>query len=469
MIPLSSDRRLLGRRTRRLLAAFALMAIGAGLMLGCSDDRDAEVLGQGKLVYRVPVHGVVELGLAPFIERSIREAQAAGATALVLDMETPGGRVDAAQRIANALSDAPLPVYAFVNRRAYSAGALIALATDGVFMREGAVMGAVTPVNGQGEKAPEKIVSAMRSEMRALAEEHGLDPRVAEAMVDEDIAIPGLVEQGKLLTLTTEEAVRIGYASPVDDWNDVVAAIDAGGARVVAMNENWAEGVVRFLSNPVVAPFLLSLGFLGLIVEIKTAGFGVAGALGLASLTLFFGAHMIVGLAGWEEVILLGIGLVLIAIEAFVVPGFGMFGIGGILAVLASIYLSLVTHLSTGVDYGGAALVLSATALTMLVGVWALLRTLPHSQRLAQAGVLLHDSLSRETGYSSVAVREELVGAQGVAATALRPAGAGVFGDERLDVVAEAGWIEAGTAIRIVRSEGYRLVVRAAGAAGSAA
>src|SRR5690606_1680113 len=129
----------------------------------------------------------------------------------------PGGRIDAAQQIVDALRDTDVPVYAFVNRRAFSAGAMIALAADRIYMREGGVIGAATPVTGAGEKAPEKIVSAMRSEMRALAEARGLDPLVAEAMVDEDVAIEGVVEQGRLLTLTTEEAVRLGYAAEVVD------------------------------------------------------------------------------------------------------------------------------------------------------------------------------------------------------------------------------------------------------------
>ncbi len=145
-------------------------------------------------VFLVPIHGDIELGLAPFVERSLEEARAVGASAVILDIETPGGRVDAAQRISNAIGDAGLPVYAFINRHAYSAGAMIALATDRVYMRPGSVMGAATPIVGSGEKAPEKIVSAMRSQMRALAENRGLDPAVAEAMVDEDIEIDGVVE-----------------------------------------------------------------------------------------------------------------------------------------------------------------------------------------------------------------------------------------------------------------------------------
>jgi membrane-bound serine protease (ClpP class) len=449
---------------RALLAATALGAVlGLGPMgveRAAAQDLPPRAAGP---VVRVPVTGVIELGLAPFIERSLREAEENGARAVILEIETPGGRVDAAQRIVNALSDAEVPVYAFVNRRAYSAGAMIALATDRVYMVPGAVIGAATPVDGQGEKAPEKIVSAMRSEMRALAEARGLDPRIAEAMVDEEIEIPGIVEKGKLLTLTAEEAAGVGYAVEVANWDALLAELDLEGAAVNVAEINWAESVVRFLTHPVVAPMLLSLGFLGLLIELKTPAFGVAGVVGGTSLALFFGSHMLVGLAGWEELILLGIGLVLLGVEIFIVPGFGLFGVGGILALLASIYLSLVGHLATGVDYSYAAGALSAVILLVLVSAWALIRALPQSGRFARSGILLGESMTRDRGYLSAAVRSDLVGAVGVAVTDLRPVGTGKFGDEKIDVTAEDSWISAGTPIRIVRSEGYRHVVRAEG------
>ena len=444
----------------RLLGGAAVLGAGLSLVFGgCAGGGDRP-RGEGAIVYRVPVNGVVELGLAPFIERSIMEAQEAGAAAVVLDIETPGGRVDAAQRIANALEDAPLPVYAYVNRRAYSAGALIALATNRVYMRDGAVMGAATPVDGTGERAPEKIVSAMRSEMRAVAQRQGLDPRIAEAMVDENIEIEGLKPRGQLLTLTTEEAVRLNYAVAVDDWDELLAAIGASDARTVTTDENWAEHLVRFFTHPVVAPLLLSIGFLALILEIKTAGFGFAGALGLIALALFFGAHMIVGLAGWEEIILLVVGLILILVEAVILPGFGFVGIGGAAAILIALYMSLIGALPTEADYTRAAGVLTAAMIAMMVGAYMLIRALPRSERLARTGVLLHRDLHRSAGYVSAPERRELVGAVGVAATDLRPAGAAMFGDERIDVVAEAGFIPAGTQVSIVSAEGYRFVVK---------
>jgi membrane-bound serine protease (ClpP class) len=159
---------------------------------------------QAPAVYRITVSGVVEHGLAPYVARSLREAEAHGAVAAILDMDTPGGRIDAAERIADAVRGSRIPVYAYVNPRAYSAGALIAISSNGIYMRPGAVIGAATPVDAQGVKASEKMVSAMRAEFRSLAEQRGLDPKLAEAMVDESVGIPGVVQKGQLLTLSTK-------------------------------------------------------------------------------------------------------------------------------------------------------------------------------------------------------------------------------------------------------------------------
>ncbi|MDX1493168.1 MAG: NfeD family protein [Longimicrobiales bacterium] len=439
----------------RLTLAAAVSAI-----LGASMAAPASLAAQAGPVYRVPVTGVVELGLAPFIERSIQEAAAAGASALILDMDTPGGRVDAAERISDALADAPIPVYTLVNRRAFSAGALIALSTDRIYMRPGSVIGAATPVDGSGTKAPEKIVSAMRSEMRALAEAANLDPEIAAAMVDEEIEIEGVVEAGKLLTLTTEEAVGLGYAEEVADMPALLARLELTGAPVVTAEANWAERVVRFFSNPVVAPFLLTLGFLGLITEIKTPTFGMAGMAGVLSLALFFGSHMIVGLAGWEDLIIFGIGLVLVGVEIFLIPGFGFFGLIGGIGILAGLYLSLLGSLPTGQDFTKAGLVISTTVVLIAVSAWVLIRTLPGSSRLAKSGIFLLDRTDRSIGYESAARRPDLIGKVGKAITDLRPSGTALFGDERIDVVTESSWIMEGTPVRIVAAEGYRHVVR---------
>ena len=411
-------------------------------------------------VYRVPVTGEIELGLAPYIQRAVKEAAEVGAAALILDIDTPGGRVDAAEIISDALTDSEVPVYSLVNRRAYSAGALIALSTDRIYMRPASVIGAATPVDGTGTKAPEKIVSAMRSQMRALAESNGLEPEVAAAMVDEDIEIDGVVESGKLLTLTTEEAVEIGYAEAIEDLDALLVELGHEGATVVTLELNWAERLVRFFSSSVVSPFLLSLGFLGLLIEIRTPTFGLAGTMGLISLGLFFGSNMIVGLAGLEDVLIVGAGLVLLGIEAFVVPGFGIFGVAGIVAILAGLYMSLLGNIPTMPDFTRAAWVLTSSMLLLIGSAWALIRTLPSSSRLAESGIFLLAKTTSAIGYESAEVRSDLVGKHGTAITDLRPAGTALVGDERIDVVSESEWISAGTPVKILSAEGYRHIVR---------
>ncbi len=410
-------------------------------------------------VYRISVSGVVEMGLAPYISRSLREAQAAGAVAAFLDIDTPGGRIDAAERIADAVRNARIPVYAYVNPRALSAGALIAMSTNGIYMRPGAVIGAATPVDGQGVKASEKMVSAMRAEFRAVAEQRGLDPKLAEAMVDENMEIPGLVGKGQLLTLSTGEAVRLRFAKgEVSDDQALLKAIGYPDAQVVTTEPNWAEGLVRFLTNPLVAPLLLSLGILGLVFEIKTGAFGLGGIVSLTALGLFFGSSLILGLAGWEEILLLGLGVIALAVEIFILPGFGVAGILGILAIIGSMVLAMMGAAPTTGDIAQALAVLGASLFITAAVVFAWFRHLPNSGRFR--GLLLQGSVHRSEGFVSAPARVDLVGLDGVAVTDLRPSGTARVGEERLDVVTEGGFIPEGSRVRIVQSDGYRHVVR---------
>jgi len=413
-----------------------------------------------QVVYRIPVSGTIENGLAPFVARALKEAAQAKAAAAILDLDTPGGRVDAAERIVDAVRASPIPVYAFVNPRAFSAGAFIALAASGIYMTPGAVIGAATPVDGSGTKAPEKYVSAMRAEFRALAEANGLDPTIAEAMVDESIEIPNLKPAGKLLTLSTGEALRVGFAKDqVNDLQGVLAAVDLAGATVMQISPNWAELVVRFLTNPVVSPLLLSLGMLGLIFEIKTGAFGLGGLISLTSLGLFFGSHLLLGLAGWEEVLLLGVGLIALGVEVFLLPGFGVAGILGILMIAASMLLALIGSAPTGADVVQAAAVLLASLVVTGAVVFGWLRHLPNSTRWS--GLFLRDSAHASEGYISALPRGELVGRTGVALTDLRPSGTAVFDEERLDVVTEGEFVHSGSSVTVLRSDGYRHIVRA--------
>jgi membrane-bound serine protease (ClpP class) len=411
------------------------------------------------VVYRIGVTGTVENGLAPYVARTLREAEAAGAAAAYLDIDTPGGRVDAAERISDAIRRSTVPVYAFVNPRAFSAGALIAISAREVYMRPGAVMGAATPVDGEGQRASEKMVSAMRAEFRAVAEERGLDPRIAEAMVDEEIEIPGLDSRTTLLTLTSGEARRVGYAKgEVADEAALLRAIGLPEATVVSIEPNWAEQIVRFLTNPLVSPLLLSLGVLGLVLEIKSGAFGLGGLVSLASLGLFFGSSFLLGLAGWEEVLLLGLGVIALAVEAFVLPGFGVAGFLGIGAIAAAMLLALMGAAPTTGDVVQALAILGASLVITAAVVYAWLRHLPTSDRFG--GLFLRGGMTQAEGYISAAPRTDLVGQEGVAVTDLRPAGTATIAGERVDVVTEGEFVTQGSTVRVLRSEGYRHVVR---------
>jgi membrane-bound serine protease (ClpP class) len=414
---------------------------------------------QTPVVYRVAVTGTVENGLAPYVARSLREAEEAGAAAAYLDIDTPGGRVDAAERISDAIRRAKLPVYAFVNPRAFSAGALIAISAQEVYMRPGAVMGAATPVDGEGRRASEKIVSAMRAEFRAVAEERGLDPLIAEAMVDEAIEIPGLDGKEELLTLTSREALKVGYAkAEVADEEALLRAIGLPGARVVSSDPNWAEQVVRFLTNPLVSPLLLSLGVLGLVLEIKSGAFGLGGLVSLASLGLFFGSSFVLGLAGWEEVLLLGLGFIALAVEAFVLPGFGVAGVLGLAAIGGAMVLALMGAAPTTGDVMQALAILGASLVITAAVLYAWLRHIPNSNRFG--GLFLREGMPQAEGYISGALRADLVGQEGVATTDLRPAGTATIAGERVDVVTEGEYVSQGSPVRVLRSEGYRHIVR---------
>ncbi len=437
----------------RIAATLFRLSLGLTLLTPLAAQERAAV------VYRLDVHGTIENGLAPYLARGVREANAAGATAILLDLDTPGGRVDAAERIADAVRASSIPVYAFVNPRAYSAGALIALSTDGIYMRAGAVLGAATPVDGEGTKAPEKYVSAMRAEFRALAEEQGLDPRIAEAMVDESLGAPGLAEPGQLVTLSTSEALRVGYAkAEVNTEAEALAAAGLAGATVQLVELNWAELVVRFLTNPVVSPLLLSLGVLALLAEIKAGAHGIGLLVGFVSLGLFFGSSLVLGLAGLEEVILLGLGVIAVAVEVFLLPGFGIAGVLGALLIGAAVVLAMLGNFPSGGDVMQALAVLGASVFITLAIAYAWLRHLPNSGRFT--GLIHQGRAHAAEGYISALPRPELVGQAGVAVTDLRPAGVATVSGEKVDVVTEGEYIKAGARIEVMRAEGYRHVVR---------
>jgi membrane-bound serine protease (ClpP class) len=417
------------------------------------------------VVHVVPVEGVIDLGLAPFVERILGEAAAAGAAAVILEVNTFGGRVDAAVLIRDALLRAPVRTVAFVNKRAISAGALISLAAETIAMADGGTIGAATPVEigapgGPAQPVAEKTVSYVRKEFRATAESRKRPLLLAEAMVDADVEIPGLNAKGKLLTLTTAEALTHGFADfRADTVDAVLASLGLAGAEVRLATPTWAETLVRFLTHPLVSSLLTTIGVLGIILELRTPGFGVPGALGILSLGLFFWGHWLVRLAGWEEVLLVAAGLVLLAVEIFVTPGFGLAGTLGLAALLAGLGLSLVGSGATWeVIFTAAGQVLVSLLLAIAASLAALrfLPRLPFGRRL-----VLATELEARGGFASAPEADLMwLGKRGTAASTLRPAGIATLEGERVDVVSDGEFIEMGDPITVVKVDGNRIVVR---------
>ena len=417
------------------------------------------------VVYVAPVEGIIDLGLAPFVRRVLDEAAEQRAAAVVLEINTFGGRVDAAVLIRDALLRAKVPTVAFVNKRAISAGALISLAAETIAMADGGTIGAATPVQvgapGGGTQAvDEKSVSYMRKEFRSTAEHRKRPPLIAEAMVDADVAIPGLVDKGKLLTLTTTEALAHKVADVrADSLEAVLTHLKLGNAEIRRVSENWAEQLVRFLTNPILSSLLMTVGMLGIIIELRTPGFGVPGALGITSLGLFFWGHWLVRLAGWEEILLVAVGLLLLAVELFVIPGFGITGILGLLAILAGLVLSLLGAGATATSVVSAAARVAVSLLIAVAAAVALLRVLP---RLPFGRDLILDTgLTALTGWASPPESDrQWLGKRGTTVSPLRPAGIADLEGERVDVVSQGEWIDAGSPIEVIRVEGNRIVVR---------
>lgn len=437
-----------------------LRALSASLLAATALGITPPALAAKGVVLRVPIEGQIDFGLAQLVERVVREAEQEEADAVLIDINTLGGRIDAMIEIRDALVNSKVLTVAYVDPRAISAGALVAMSCDSIYFAPGGTMGAATPVEGgTGEKASEKVVSYARTEFRATAERKGRPAEVAAAMVDEEIEIKGLVERGKLLTLTATQALEVGMADDiVDSEVALLAHIDLAGASVRTLVPNWAENFVRFLNNPLISGLLLTIIFFGVIAEVQTAGFGLPGTAALIALLLFLGGRYVVGLVGLEEVLLLSAGLVLILIEIFAIPGFGIVGILGILCLLTAVVLALLGRAPGPADLNLALYTLALSMVAAIVGALVLFRFVERTPMWAR--VKLAEAQRREQGWVASDREASLEGAIGVALTDLHPSGAAEFGGKRYDVVSEAPYIERGRRVRVLRHEGYRIVVQ---------
>jgi membrane-bound serine protease (ClpP class) len=407
---------------------------------------------QGETIYVVPVEKTVEKGLFAFLERAVKEAENDGASAIIFDVNTPGGAVDAAGEIGKLFTTTDLRTIAFVNKQALSAGAFISLNADEIYMVPGAVMGSAAVIDQSGNAADKKAQSYWLAAMRSAAEESGRDPLYAEAMANVDVDLPEYgAGKGELLTLTTDQALEVGYSDgTVTNLESLIETLGYQDPVIKNVEESFAEKLARFITHPVVVPILLSIGSLGLVLELYSPGFGIPGFMGISSLLLFFYGHLVAGLAGYEAIILFVIGLGLIILELFL-PG-GIAGIIGFIAVIGSFFLASGNIVHMGIS------LLIALILSVLVSI-LMIKVLGKKVKFFRK-IILTDSTSTESGYISNKTRSELVGVEGVTITALRPSGTVAVGDERIDVVSEGGFIQKDKKVKIVKAEGARIVVR---------
>jgi membrane-bound serine protease (ClpP class) len=418
------------------------------------------IFSQIKKVYYGEITSEIDLAMAPYVGRVIDEANKNDADAIIFKINTFGGRVDAATQIKDAILSSKALTIAFINNRAISAGSLIALSCVKIAMVPGSSIGATSVVNQSGQKMGEKYQSYMRSEMRATAERNGRRTDIAQGMVDERIVVKGLVDSTQLITLTTDEALKYKIADTVvDNFDELLAAFNLKDAKVITVKPNWAEEFVKFLNNPIVSTILIMIGFFGLMAEIKSPGWGLPGTAGVIALILFFGSSYIVELASEIEIIMFVAGIILLFLEIFVIPGFGITGISGIILLLASIFLSLTGGLPF-FDFnviGSAIIQLSIALAGAFILILLIAKFLPKSKVFNR--LVLAEEENATKGFVSYPSAKELIGAEGFALTDLRPAGSAEINNQRYDVVADWQYIERGKKIKVIRVEGIKVVV----------
>ncbi len=460
----------------------------------------------------IEIRSEITKGLERYIGRALAEAEAS-ADAVVFDMHTPGGRVDVMGDVVNHIFESDLPTITHVRTEAISAGALIALATDQIVMAGGSAIGDAAPVDQSGDELGEKVISYMRGKVRATAERNGRNPDIAEAMVDKsktlvlsdgeaealtraELAqrreagkeVTVLSPRGELLTLTTDEALDLGFVElKADSLDDLLAAytlVEVDGARAVMTAEQLARArdagqepraiesladasVLRLrrsvgemlamkVTSSVLGSLLLSVGMLGIFIEFRTPGFGVPGILGAICVALFFGGHMIADISASIGLLLFAAGLLLLALEAFVIPGFGIAGLLGIGLSLGGLFF---TFAGAAPSMGHAMGSLSIAVATTIALATAAAFVLPRTS--AWNRLVLRSAQESGGGYRAHdPALSALVGQTGVALTMLRPAGAVQIGGARVDVVSDSEFVAKDSTVEVVRVEGARIVVR---------
>lgn len=436
----------------------------------------------GTEIYKINLKKEIGSTTWRYVRQGMAEAQARGAGCVVLHMNTYGGTVVHADSIRTLLLNAPLPVYAFIDNNAASAGALIAIACDSIYMRPGASIGAATVVNQTGDAAPDKYQSYMRAIIRSTAETHGQDttvtpagdtllswrrdPLIAEAMVDEQIEIPHLSEAGKVLTLTAREAVQNGYCEAiVHHVGEIADRLGYTDYVIEEYRPRLFDEVAGFLTNPALQALLVMIIIGGIWFELQTPGVGFPLAAALIAALIYFTPLYIEGFAAGWEILLFILGVILLVLEFLVIPGFGVAGISGALLLLAALILALIGNIDF--DFTPVApLDASRSILTVLTGaILGFAALLLLARKIGTKGpfyqLALHQTQEPDEGF--VGVPGELhsqVGREGITVTVLHPSGKVHIDGQDYDAIAlYSTFIEKGTPVRVVRTENAQLYV----------
>lgn len=399
-------------------------------------------------------------------EKAVREATQDSADILLLRLNTFGGELEAAEKIRTLLLEAPMQTFVFIDPNAASAGALISIACDSIYMSPGASIGAASVVDQSGAVLPDKYQSYMRSLMRATAEKTGRDPLIAQAMVDPDTYIKGIIDSGKVLTFTTHEAIQFGYCQ--GEANSVTQALEEAGIENYILQEQhltWVDKVIGFLTSPVISGILIMLIIGGIYFELQTPGVGFPLIVAVTAALLYFAPHYLEGLAAHWEILLFVVGVVLLILEIFVTPGFGVLGILGIILTFTALVLTMVFNI--GFDFRFAPpkalsnnilIVLTSIIVGFLASLWLGKKLLITQTRFGSLS--LNTELDTEKGFVAQDMRlNQLIGKEGITLTFMRPAGKVEIDGEIYDATSYAGLIDKDEKVVVTRFENSQLVV----------
>lgn len=396
-----------------------------------------------------------------YIKKAIKKAADEGASLIILELDTPGGLLSSALSIKNSIIESDIPVVAYINKNALSAGALISLSCEAIYMSDGSIIGAATPVYMKGdeiEKAGEKEISAMRAAMRSSAERNKKNVRVAEAMVDETIVLTkkndGIdLDDKTLLTLSAEEALKVNIADgKANSITDIIKLRNLSENSVIKnVEEEKYDYILRFLINPVVLSALISIGIIGVYIELKTPGFGIGGVISIIAFSIFFFAQIFVGDSGFLAPAIFFLGIVLLAIEIFIIPGFGITGILGIFGIAAGIFMSFGIN-----NIAQATLVVFVSLISDIILIIILARFILKSKGFKNKMALETDT----AGYHSSVSYDDLLGLEGITETLFRPSGNIIIDGKKYDAITEGEFINKGAKIKVILVEGNKIVVK---------